>query len=973
MKKLILLLSITLCSFAEDYFFFKQWGLENTGQEKVTETGVLTQDSTPGTVGMDINWLKIPKEKMKKEIVVAVVDSGVAFQVYEDGREEIHPELEGKLWVNKELCKNPKIESKTKSCYGHNFLEDNNNIKDDGGHGTHVSGAIAASEDGKGVVGVMPEGVKIMALKVLSKNLKGFTYKGRRFADILADAINYAVKHKADVINLSMGYPLIVENENLRSAFKSAYEAKIPVVASSGNNNKNDPVFPCSYPEVICVGAMSNKGYVSEFSNFGNRVDLLAPGEGIVSTFPEYLSSDILVINGLELMNGSSQAGPFVAGVVAGIKSQHEGISVDEVHARLFFNSRKRNIDDKKYIHHGIVDMKKSIEKLPESAIQVELKKISNVTVKNDGSFSFLVSVKNLLPKVEKTTLTVKSSSVLVLNETTFDIEILENGTSSVEISGRVSSLNIDSRIPFSFQLSNELKKFEEEKIEVYFSMDDVKSEEDIVFDLDGINPKVLGFFEKGRKSSRLRPVANVDNDGDTLDFFFQERKRQKKGGSTVSILKLKEGEKEIVDLFLKKTSGKIMAVFKLDVNLDKKQDYFVYVLDKKNLKGVFWFFDENGKELFKHSKWDFPLTTFRLLPIKGGFYPNFSWVTLNDSDFGKIRVPALIKEYLFPEEDNTDDFYSRSFTGESRHFFFLKPSLDNGKVTIVPRVLDVYDFQSKIEKMVRKLGDDFLPWESVIFEGLLKNESSKFKKGELELLFSVGEMIDRRMYKVVFTDTKKFRVEKIRSKDGYVLFGNTQVEISDVDGDQSEDFILMSKQNRQTLRFFESETLKKTIFKTSSWKNIVFDYIYGAKNSDGDIFHFIDNRYDISVLKDGKSFSLPIARESSFQGIEFSETFSPTNIEGLDGRFSPGLFINSNLIYGDRAYVMSFVNGRFIRPISLAFKLRKNCALVKPFRFPKQQRFYHTLLCKKENGKLEIRMKNFSLKRLSPKIENQI
>lgn len=172
------------------------------------------------------------------------------------------------------------------------------NATDKQGHSTHVCGIIAALENGIGVVGVAPE-AKILPIKVLDDS----GHSG--FAQI-ASGIRAAIDAKADIINMSLGAPQ-TPPDDFYNAIKEAYNAGIIIVAAAGNDS-GAVNWPARYDEVIAVSAVNNQGELAEFSSHGEQIDFGAPGVNIYST---YLN------NQYAMLNGTSQAAPFIAGVCA--------------------------------------------------------------------------------------------------------------------------------------------------------------------------------------------------------------------------------------------------------------------------------------------------------------------------------------------------------------------------------------------------------------------------------------------------------------------------------------------------------------------------------------------------------------------------------------------------------------------------------------------------------------------------------
>ncbi|WP_070121779.1 S8 family peptidase [Bacillus marinisedimentorum] len=196
---------------------------------------------------------------------------------------------------------------------GRNFTDDfgaePDHFEDNNGHGTHVSGTIAASLNGEGVAGMAPE-ASILAVKVLSG-------KGSGRYDWIINGIKYAVDwrgpngEKARVISMSLGgsedYP------ELHKAIQKAVQSGILVVCAAGNSGDGshdspEYAYPGAYPEVVQVGAVDKDMKPAPFSNTNAHIDLVAPGVKVVSTYPDgkYAS-----------LSGTSMAAPHISGAAA--------------------------------------------------------------------------------------------------------------------------------------------------------------------------------------------------------------------------------------------------------------------------------------------------------------------------------------------------------------------------------------------------------------------------------------------------------------------------------------------------------------------------------------------------------------------------------------------------------------------------------------------------------------------------------
>ncbi|MBK1988762.1 S8 family serine peptidase [Sphaerospermopsis aphanizomenoides BCCUSP55] len=245
-------------------------------------------------------------------IIVAVLDTGVDYN---------HEDLNNNIWTNnKEIAGNGIDDDGNgyvDDYQGWNFDSKNNNVLDDNGHGTHVSGTIAGENNGRGVTGIAYNS-QIMAVKVLDKNGSG------SYANI-ANGIRYAVDNGADVINLSLGGNS--SNNTLKSAIEYAGSKGVIVVMAAGNDGDSTPTYPAryAYDSGIAVGAVNQNNQLTNFSNRSGSQEIkyvTAPGEDIYSTLPD---------NKYGTYSGTSMAAPHVAGVVALMLSANPNLTESQV------------------------------------------------------------------------------------------------------------------------------------------------------------------------------------------------------------------------------------------------------------------------------------------------------------------------------------------------------------------------------------------------------------------------------------------------------------------------------------------------------------------------------------------------------------------------------------------------------------------------------------------------------------------
>jgi type VII secretion-associated serine protease mycosin len=224
--------------------------------------------------------------KGSADVVVAVLDTGVQAD---------HPDLKGRL------------------VQGVNIVDPSSPPEDDVGHGTHVAGIIAAEVDNNEGVAGMTWFTKIMPVKVLDSSGAGSTYS-------VAEGIIWATDHGAKVINMSLGN--YAEAEFLHDALKYAYERGVVLVAASGNDNTDRPGYPAAYPEVIAVSATDADESRAEYSNYGDYIDVAAPGTSIPSTYPG---------SRYAALSGTSMASPHVAALASLVRTANAGLTNAEV------------------------------------------------------------------------------------------------------------------------------------------------------------------------------------------------------------------------------------------------------------------------------------------------------------------------------------------------------------------------------------------------------------------------------------------------------------------------------------------------------------------------------------------------------------------------------------------------------------------------------------------------------------------
>lgn len=293
-----------------DPHYYNQWFLS---ADPITQYNVGAVDAWDFTQGSEV-------------IKVGIIDSGVDTK---------HPELQQNLSINFiEQAGSPGVDDDgngyVDDIYGYNFAENNSDLTDIKGHGTAIAGIIGGvGNNSLGISGINWYSNLVIAKVSDSKNvIKNSS---------IIEAFEYLRKQKVKIIQISLG--TIRNSWTLNDIIKRATDEGILVVTGAGNHNSNldrRNYYPAKfYNKSILVACSANiDGKKSKFSNFGStNVDVCAPGEDIVTTFPD---------NQYRTYSGTSMAAAFVTGAAALIWSDKPNLSTKEIIGRITEYSDKK-------------------------------------------------------------------------------------------------------------------------------------------------------------------------------------------------------------------------------------------------------------------------------------------------------------------------------------------------------------------------------------------------------------------------------------------------------------------------------------------------------------------------------------------------------------------------------------------------------------------------------------------------------
>ncbi|TDU75646.1 type VII secretion-associated serine protease mycosin [Streptomyces sp. KS 21] len=271
---------------------------------------------------LDALWAQTKgKDKNGKPVRVAVIDTGV---------DRANPQLSGAIDVGA----------------GKDFVDPKggDGTTDTVGHGTKVAGLIAARpQEGTGFVGLAPDSTIIP--------IRQNDGQGKGNALSLGQAIDHAVSKGAQVINISQDtdVPLSADSE-LGKAVQRAVDAKVVVVASAGNDGMSGEkrrTYPAAFPGVLAVASSDRNNERAAFSQPGDFIGVAAPGVDMVSTVPGF---------GQCIDNGTSFSAPYVAGVAALLRAEHEDWTPQQIIWQIQGTAERSVNGRDDYVGWGVVD-----------------------------------------------------------------------------------------------------------------------------------------------------------------------------------------------------------------------------------------------------------------------------------------------------------------------------------------------------------------------------------------------------------------------------------------------------------------------------------------------------------------------------------------------------------------------------------------------------------------------------------------
>lgn len=1000
-----------------DMLFPKQWGVFN---QKPIIVKQKLRGGDPleffGVEGIDIGWVKKEKvgekevikdisnieKNLKKTPVVAVIDTGIDID---------HVELKDQILKNEAECNAdgtlPVDRSQDKDnngykadCYGYNFAATDPSFiqlpLDDKNHGTHVAGIIAAKRNNnEGIAGVSDK-IKILPVKVT-----GFVDETRERNNLILKApseriargILYAVARGVDVINLSLGWPKSMDTEFMRRAIMIAQSKNISIVAAAGNNNTNGNIYPCAYQGVICVGSVDANGQVSAFSNYGGEVDILAPGDQILSTIPSTFAQIKMNIYGYDIMSGTSQAAPYVAATVALLKATYPGISKDEIKGRLHRAASKKPDVFKSMA--GILNIQKTFEDnatdvnvVPIFKSRISYKKEGNkerfniserseiLFNKTNGTFVFPLYLHNIGADLgeEKVKVSVHfHSRAIGLKSNTFYLG-KEELKRPLGIRGQLKSKYIDNKVKYSVVVQR-VKLDEETGMESVTSRDEYIHEVSIakMSVIIGQNKKVIGGMKinlnqdlaenesltKGfHKFLRTVEEKFIHTDFPTYYLKYQptEAKNEDEDGIRLYFFnKTGNSYSQQDETYFAPKAVKLLEVTKGDYNYDGKADYLIKtIIQPDEINGE----KQPGYILYSYRTMDMqPLvgkfSDITYTPEIVNVTPKTVRLSRTELPNGKVlATPNFVTTGVVPEEDQPFDPWTKKDRSKLRRVYYLE-IIDGDMPSFKARTFQNLSFIRSARKQLKSFDDQTISNNDTVLEIVqLQNQTAQdYYSNKVVALASYG-LGDFRTNVKLIINKDKYQIEPAAYLSE-TLLGFDHQSVINISGNK-----MQRNSDNAYVGFITSDIISVTSDDNADENNFVFrnrdendkilSFLSLFKN--GNTRYMFMETIDYVMLVTETNGEQKIAKRktkkfSFLPGSKMSELYYPIVIKSRNNQLKPAIYIDATQLSNNNVYLNTLINDELVAPVDLSLAVPSYCTAKNPYP-TKRGNFRYVLLC---------------------------
>ena len=935
----------------KDQFFTYQWNLFNQGQRttKLSEGANLLQ--TNGVLGQDINWKSIiaaMEANLKKSPIVAVIDVGVDWN---------HPELKNQILKNDKECsaQGEIIDSEEDrdnnglkgDCIGWNFaarnMYDARRPVDETGHGTHIAGIISAETNNKiGISGISSK-IKILPIKVtgpIDESNQRRTIQP--LTDRIAKGILYAVHRKVDVINLSLGWTKAMDTKYLRESLDYALSQGVMIVAAAGNSKNQSSILPCSHYSVVCVGAVKVNGEIADFSNGGGEVDVLAPGDEILSTIPSNLIPLQLNVQGYDIRSGTSFAVAHVSAQAALLKSIYPEENLDTTYKRIVQTSQKT--PDANKSNHGLIDFEASFVNSANTFVRPIFKNLSLVLYDPiDQSIKFPLYMRNFgLDLNSAIKVQIKSLTDHITLNQEYDFSAFPHGeVKKVDVSGFITDASQHHQLNLEIIIINSANETRSYFHQIRIGHDLLKSKSTYRKTVKFLDrPLPLGNLKDGKAFNFIQTVETLFPEDLIKQEFYLPRFNKESSQIEVKVLRAKESSiEEVAGTIVIPEATEVLNFYRLDVNRDGKEDYVVRTVNcsehcddpnnaKRYLQYSYW--NEELKNL-----WGPQLSFWKFLPtLTNVDLSSQRFKYIEHPDFGTVAVAYFVARTAFPQgQQDLRPFELVDFSEKGR-LLRIYPKVDGESVNLETQVVSNRTFT---ESVFKTLNSNMAPIESFTALKILVQSKADFHAGRLSTLFSVGDGMWSQNLLVSQNKEDEIKSEILSTEmplNGYEWYPSLSLTMNEA----SINFVGLSSRNViQSFHFpsqvNQSSTIISSAYSSEGTNEPPLTHIASFHDVNSS-YTFFQTPANLVLLtqKDGKdiSYKTKINRFSFLPNYIFGDTFFPVKSK-LNGKLLPSLYVDESDIQNYLAGITLFNGEELVSPIGMSFFVPPICKALNP------------------------------------------
>ena len=719
---------------------------------------------------------------------------------------------------------------------------------------------------------------------------------------------------------------------------------------------------------------MTNNGQMAIYSNYGGRVDLIAPGDGIVSTYSTTVESSILRINGYEMLSGTSQAAPQVAGIAAGLLSINPQMSLNELKARLLVSaSAPPTVDAALY---GLVNLKRAIEATPKPVYLPDFKDIDEITVdesslKSQGQ----ISVQNLWADAANVKINVLANGKAAGSAQS--AKLASGAEISIPWSYQFSSLDDSSIINLTVQVTDGTgtsKQFSVSASAVR-SMQLMKSNQTIAIpSVSGTIPACTAAGENDwmcSNNNHLFPNGLSTVESYPAETGLPRYYKQLEYGPAGGLL-------EIYDPTLSTPVQKInvygiqgiQEVLRMDVKGNGQMDWIIIGLGTNPGESLWhyeWYFlDPNFQPLFgtqANSEFQIKPVSFDQksglismggLRLNRGYAHPGSWLRI-----GTSVLPAFMDTGALPDPDNFGELDARRYAAAAPHFYYFNPIKPDPTNTQPPpyvqlelRALDNATFRTTNP--------------TVQLKNVIPLAAADEKAGRVKVLLAANGSLGST---VQIWDIQSPTNAQLVAAPGWNAINSVGTAYSILTQDSTQNssgFLNIVDTARESIAWASTDGSfqDRSEFQFSSPENPIADMIGAFNLPKSGRTWFVESGFDLIGYHQAASTgdsgivtkTTPLERDSSFDYGQFSQMFTPVLV-GSSSDPLPGVYVDSTLVRGDQVSVAVWdpVADDIEKPLRYSMQIPSGCMEMNPVQLTADATSFALPLLCAQNGSMQL------------------